>query len=97
MSSRKYHTQESKEVSPFPAGGHKAAKSRKDSIIIKTTVKQNDVKDPQRKHHLGTISKKIMECSNCLTVPNSPFIRMCIKIRVHRCLVHTKDPYRYTI
>ena len=30
---RKHHTQESQEVSPFPAGDHKAARNRYDSII----------------------------------------------------------------
>ena len=32
---RKHHTQESQEVSPFQAGEHKAVKSRQDSIINK--------------------------------------------------------------
>ena len=32
---RKHHTQESKEASPFPAGDHKAASNRQDSIINK--------------------------------------------------------------
>ena len=29
---RKHHIQESQEVSPFPAGGHKAAMDRQDSM-----------------------------------------------------------------
>ena len=29
---RKHHTQESQEVSPFPAGDHKAAMNRQDSM-----------------------------------------------------------------
>ena len=32
---RKHHTQEIQEVSLFPAGDHKAARNRKDSIINK--------------------------------------------------------------
>ena len=35
---RKLDTQESQEVSPFPAGDHKAARNRQESII-KTNVK----------------------------------------------------------
>ena len=34
-------------VSPFPAGDHKAARNRQDSII-KTDMKSNDEKDPQK-------------------------------------------------
>ena len=30
---RKHHSQESQDVSPFPAGDHKAARNRQDSII----------------------------------------------------------------
>ena len=48
---RKYDTQESPEVNPFPAGDHKAARNRKDSII-KTNVKHKDKKGPQKKHRL---------------------------------------------
>ena len=50
---RKNHTTESQEVSPFPAGNHKAARNRQDSII-----KTNNNMDPQKKHRLGTVSKK---------------------------------------
>ena len=35
---RKHHTQESQEVSPFPAGDHKAARNRQD-IITNTNTK----------------------------------------------------------
>ena len=35
---RKHHTQERQDVSPFPAGDHKAARKRQGSII-KTNVK----------------------------------------------------------
>ena len=48
---RKHHTQESQEVSPFPVGDHKATRNRQDSII-KTNVNINNEKDPQKKHHL---------------------------------------------
>ena len=35
---RKHHIQESPEVSPFPAGDHKAARHRQDSIMAKTNT-----------------------------------------------------------
>ena len=53
---RKHHTQESQEDSPFPAGDYKTARNRQDSITKKNT---NNFKDPQKKHHLGTVSKII--------------------------------------
>ena len=34
-STRKHHKQESQEVSPFPAGDHKTAKNRQESMIDK--------------------------------------------------------------
>ena len=55
---RKHHTQESQAVCPFPAGDHKAARNREDSIL-KTNVKHNNKKDPEKKHRLGMVSKKI--------------------------------------
>ena len=36
---RKHNTQESKEVSPFQAGDHKAARNRQGSIITKITTR----------------------------------------------------------
>ena len=41
-------TNESQEVSPFPAGDHKAHSKHK--------TEQN-IKDPQKKYHLGTVTK----------------------------------------
>ena len=43
QNTRKYHTQDSKEVSPFTAGDHKAARNRQDSII-KTNLKHEKAK-----------------------------------------------------
>ena len=40
----------------FPAGDHKAARVRPDSMTDKL---KKPKKDPQRKHLLGTVSKKI--------------------------------------
>ena len=48
----KYHTQESQEVSPFPAGDHKAALNRQERM---TNTKQNNENDPQKKNCLGII------------------------------------------
>ena len=50
-----HHIQESQEVSPFPAGDHKAARNGRDSMVKTNTQK----KDPQKKHRLRPVSKKI--------------------------------------
>ena len=52
---KKHHIQESQEVSPFPAGDHKAARNRQNSM---TNTNPNNKKDPQKKHHPGMVSKK---------------------------------------
>ena len=49
-------TNESHEVSPFPAGDHKAQLNRRDKDIANTRQNQN-IKDPQKKYRLGTVSK----------------------------------------
>ena len=48
---RKHHTQESQDISPFPAGDYEAARNRQDSI-----TKKNKEKDLQKKHHIETVS-----------------------------------------
>ena len=45
---RKRHTQESQEVSPFSAGDHKAARNRLDSIIKINVMIKDDVIDHLR-------------------------------------------------
>ena len=55
---RKHNTQESQEVSPFPAGDNKAARNRQDSMT-KKTGNTNNKKDPQKKHRLGTVSNRM--------------------------------------
>ena len=53
-------TNESQEVSPFPAGDHKAHTNRRAQRHSKhkTEQKQNkNIKDPQKKYRLGTVSK----------------------------------------
>ena len=47
-------TNESQEVSPFPAGDHKASTDVHERITNQDKNKKND---PQKKHRLGTVSK----------------------------------------
>ena len=47
-------TNENQEVSPFPAGDHKA------SINAKQTQDRTNMNDPQKKYRLGTVSKNIL-------------------------------------
>ena len=51
----KHHTQESQEVSPFPAGDHKATANRQETWQTRNTNNKNI---PQKKYLLGTVSKK---------------------------------------
>ena len=46
------------EVSPFPAGDHKASINRRTRNISKTD--RNNINDPQKKLRLGTVSKNIL-------------------------------------
>ena len=49
-------TNESQEVSPFPAGDHKAHINRRAQRQSKHKTEKN-IKDPQKKYRLGTVSK----------------------------------------
>ena len=49
-------TNESQEVSPFPAGDQKAHINRRAQNIANTRQNKN-IKDPQKKYRLGTVSK----------------------------------------
>ena len=49
-------TSESQEASPFPAGDHKAHINRRVQRLSKHKTEKN-IKDPQKKYRLGTISK----------------------------------------
>ena len=49
-------TKESQEVSPLPAGDNKAQLNRRVQRHSKHKTKKN-IKDPQKKHRLGTVSK----------------------------------------
>ena len=48
-------TNESQKVSPFPAGDHKAQIKRRTQRHNKR--KTENIKDPQKKYRLGTVSK----------------------------------------
>ena len=51
-----YTTKESQEVSPFPAGDHKAQINRRAQRHNKHQTEKN-TKDPRKKYRLGTVSK----------------------------------------
>ena len=51
-------TNENQEVSPFPAGDHKAHINRRAQRHSKHKTEKN-IKDPQKKYRLGTVSKII--------------------------------------
>ena len=68
-------TNERQEVSPFPAGYHKAHVNRRKKDIANTRQNKN-MKDQQKKYRLGTVS---------FTAQTSPLIPMWIK--THRYLV----------
>ena len=83
-------TNESQEVSPFPAGDHKAHKSRRTQRHSKRKTEKN-IKDPQKKYCLGMVSKIFYWSLNRFYgAPTSTLIQMWIK--THRCLVCMKDP-----
>ena len=54
--SQLYATNKSQEVSPFPAGDHKAQINRRAQRHNKHKTEKS-IKDPQKKYSLGTISK----------------------------------------
>ena len=50
-------TNESKEASPFPAGGHKAHINRRIQRHSNHKTEKKHTKDPQKKYRPGTVSK----------------------------------------
>ena len=52
-------TKGSQEVSPFPAGDHKAQLNRRTQRHNKHKTEKN-INDPQKKYRLGTVSKNIL-------------------------------------
>ena len=49
-------TNESQEVSPFPAGDHKAYINRRTQRHSEHKTEKKHIKDPQKKYHLGKVS-----------------------------------------
>ena len=82
---RKHNTQESQEVSPFPAKDHKAARIRQDSIT-KINKKKGSTKEAPS---WNGQQNKSLEGLYMLTVQTSPLVLMWIK--THRYLVCMKD------
>ena len=67
---RRHHTHESQEISPFRAGDHKAARNTK-YTTTKTTMKHKNKNDSiQKKHRLGTVSKTLLGSFNMLNGTN---------------------------
>ena len=50
-------TKKSQKISPRPAGDNKAAFNRRESM---TNTRHKNTNDPQKKYHLGTVSKIIL-------------------------------------
>ena len=50
-------TNKSQEVSPFPAGDHKAAMNRRENM---RNTRHKITNDKQKKYRLGTVSKNIL-------------------------------------
>ena len=66
---RKHNTQENQEVSPFPAGDHKATRNRLESIT-KIHMNINNKTDPHKKYRLGMVSKISLEDLNMFSGTN---------------------------
>ena len=83
-------TNDSLEVSPFPADDHKAHIYRRAQRHSKNNTEKN-IKDPRKKYRPGTVSQIFTwRAQTGPTAPTSPLIQMLIK--THRYLVRMKDP-----
>ena len=70
-------TNESQEISPFPAGDHKAHINRRAQRHSKHKTEKETIKDPQKKYRLGTVSKIFnWRAYSSFTAPTSPLILM---------------------
>ena len=78
-------TNESQEVSPFPAGDHKAHITDAYKGIANT--RQKNIKYQQKNGQQNILLEGLNQFNGALT---SPLVQMWIKI--HRCLVCMKDP-----
>ena len=85
-------TSKSQEVSPFPAGDHKAHINRRTQR--QSNHKTENIKDPQKKYRLGTVSKKKLEGLNRFHgAPTSPLVQMWIKTHTQN-INNTNDPQK---
>ena len=66
----KHHIQEGREVSPFPAGDHNAARNRQDGMTRNT----NNKKDPQKSIALKRSTRKLLEDLNMFDGTNLTLI-----------------------
>ena len=74
-------TNESQEVSPFPAGDHNASINRQTRMKAQQKQDRNNINDPQKKHRLGTISQNILleGLNRFHGAPTLPLVQMWIK------------------
>ena len=88
----KHHTQESQEVSHFPADDHNAAINGQDSITM-TDVNINNKKGPQNKYLLGTVSKivKVKKNANIRNRYNQ-VPHLAQNVTKHKKTSHTRQP-----
>ena len=73
-------TNESQEVSPFPAGDHKAHMNRRAKRHSKRKTEKN-TKDPQKKHRLGAVSSPV-ENQNDLELDFKVFFLLIFVVQV---------------
>ena len=80
QNTRRHNIQERQEVSPFPAGDHKAARNRQDSI---TTInkKHKYQKGSKKKHLIGTVDKN-----------HESRTLVLLWTKTYKCMVRMKDP-----
>ena len=85
-------TNESKEVSPFSAGDHKAQINRRAQRENKNETEKN-IKDPQKKYRLGTVSKIFYgRALTGFTAPTSPLIQSKVTRSLLLCKKTRKRP-----
>ena len=77
-STRKHNIQENIEVSTFPAGDHRAARNRQDSI---TDMKHNLKKMINKRRTTLVLPLKIE--NTCLTAPTTPLFLVWIKTNIY--------------
>ena len=88
------HNETSQTRAKRPALSKQVATRHQQTDLHESIPKQdrNNINDPQKKHHIGTVSKNILLAglNRFNGAPTSPLVQMWIK--THRCLVCMKDP-----